>query len=60
MLVLSRKASESIHIGHGIKVTIIRVEGNKVRVGVEAPGDMRILRDELLPPTPGRGLSTAA
>lgn len=47
MLVLSRKASERIHIGDGIVVEVRRVAGNRVTLAVEAPREMRILRGEL-------------
>ena len=47
MLVLSRKVDQEILIGEDVKLTIIRVDGNRVRIGVEAPRDVRILRGEL-------------
>jgi carbon storage regulator len=47
MLVLSRKESERIKLGDSIVVTVVRVSGGKVRLGIEAPADMVILRDEL-------------
>jgi carbon storage regulator len=47
MLVLSRKISESIHIGHEIRVTLVSIQGNKVRLGIEAPGYVKVLRAEL-------------
>jgi len=49
MLVLSRKESERIRLGDSIVVTIIRVSGDKVRLGIEAPPDVLVLRDELKP-----------
>ena len=49
MLVLSRKAGERIQIGENITVIISRVVGNRVTVGIEAPGDVRIVRGELAP-----------
>jgi carbon storage regulator len=49
MLVLSRKASERIRVGHSIVVTVVRVAGDKVRLGIEAPPDVLVLRDELKP-----------
>lgn len=49
MLVLSRKESERIRLGDSIVLTIIRVSGDKVRVGIEAPADMLVLREELEP-----------
>lgn len=47
MLVLSRKPGERIFIGEDVKVTIIRIGPNSVRVGIEAPGHMNIVREEL-------------
>jgi carbon storage regulator len=47
MLVLSRKESERIHLGNSITVTVIRVSGDKVRLGIEAPPDILVLREEL-------------
>lgn len=47
MLVLTRKIDEEIMIGDDIKVTLIRVRGNTVRIGIEAPRDVRIVRGEL-------------
>ena len=49
MLVLSRKQNERIRVGDAVVVTIVRVSGDKVRIGIEAPPDMRVLRDELQP-----------
>lgn len=47
MLVLSRKERERIRLGDSIVVTIVRVSGDKVRIGIEAPADVLVLRDEL-------------
>lgn len=47
MLVLTRKLQETIHIGENIKITIVRIQGNTVRVGIEAPGDVRVVRGEV-------------
>ena len=49
MLVLSRKQNERIRVGDSVVVTIVRVSGDKVRIGIEAPADVRVLRDELHP-----------
>ena len=49
MLVLSRKESEKIMLGDSIVLTIVRVSGDRVRLGIEAPSDMLILRNELDP-----------
>lgn len=47
MLVLSRKQNERIRVGDSVVVTIVRVSGDKVRIGIEAPAHVRVLRDEL-------------
>ncbi len=49
MLVLSRKQAERIRLGESIVVTVVRVSGDKVRLGIEAPPDVVVLRDELSP-----------
>ena len=48
MLVLTRRSNETIQIGDDITVTILEIKGNQVRLGIEAPGDVVILREELL------------
>ncbi len=47
MLVLSRKQNERIRVGESVVVTVVRVSGDKVRIGIEAPPHVRVLRDEL-------------
>ncbi|OUT69155.1 MAG: carbon storage regulator [Planctomycetaceae bacterium TMED10] len=47
MLVLSRRESERIRVGDSIVVTVVRLGGDKVRIGIDAPSDMLVLRDEL-------------
>ena len=47
MLVLSRRERERIRLGDSIVVTVVRVSGNKVRIGIEAPPHVAVLRDEL-------------
>lgn len=47
MLVLSRRESQRIRLGDSIVVTVVRVAGDKVRLGIEAPADVLVLRDEL-------------
>ena len=49
MLVLSRREKERIKLGDSIIVTVIRVTGDKVRLGIEAPPEVLVLRDELQP-----------
>ena len=47
MLVLTRKLGETVVIDGGIKVTVVEVAGNRVRLGISAPDGVRILRGEL-------------
>ena len=47
MLVLTRKTQQQIQIGNNITITIVRVTGQSVRVGIEAPQEVRVLRGEL-------------
>jgi carbon storage regulator len=49
MLVLSRKESQRIRLGDSIVITIVKVSGDKVRIGIDAPADVLVLRDELEP-----------
>ena len=49
MLVLSRRERQRIKLGDSIVVTVVRVSGDKVRLGIEAPADVLVLRDELEP-----------
>lgn len=47
MLILSRKTDEKIKIGDEITITIIEVRGDQVKVGVEAPKDVKVFRQEV-------------
>ncbi len=47
MLVLSRKKSEQIQIGENITITVIKVKGSAVQIGIDAPNHVKILRSEL-------------
>ena len=48
MLVLSRKLLEGIVIGDDIRVTVVKVDRNHVRLGIEAPREMMVVREELI------------
>jgi carbon storage regulator len=48
MLVLSRKKNERIVIAGEIVITLVGIEGNRVRIGISAPPDVSILREELV------------
>jgi carbon storage regulator len=54
MLVLSRKVGERILIGDEIAVTVVRVTGGGVRIGIEAPAEMPVIREELKPGLSGK------
>jgi carbon storage regulator len=48
MLVLSRKLNQRIVIGDSIVLTVVKIQGNIVRLGIEAPPEVEVVRDELL------------
>jgi carbon storage regulator len=47
MLVLSRKLNEKIVIDGGIVVTVVKIDGHQIRLGIEAPSDIRVFREEI-------------
>ena len=47
MLILTRKPGESLYIGDDIKITIVELKGNQIRVGIDAPQSYRIYREEI-------------
>ena len=47
MLVLTRKTNQEIIIGENVKITVLKVKGNTVRLGIEAPREVRVVRGEL-------------
>jgi len=49
MLVLTRKLQETIQIGDNVTLTVLKVKGNTVRIGIEAPKEVRVIRGELPP-----------
>lgn len=52
MLVLSRKRDEQLQIGEQITVTVLKIKGDRVQLGIEAPRHVRVLRNELTVPRP--------
>jgi carbon storage regulator len=52
MLVLTRKLMEKLFIGDNICVTVVRLEGGQVRLGIDAPRDVPVVRAELVPERP--------
>ena len=62
MLVLTRKLMEKLFIGDDICVTVVRLEGGQVRLGIEAPREVSVVRAELVPErqSPAPKYATAA
>lgn len=48
MLVLSRKKNESIHIAGNIKITILDISGDNIKIGIEAPRSIEVHRSEVI------------
>ena len=49
MLVLSRKLGEKIVIGDNIVVTVVKIDRNQIRIGIEAPSEIPVYREEIAP-----------
>jgi carbon storage regulator len=47
MLVLSRKLGQSFQVGHEVRVTIVKIDRNSIRIGIEAPDDVSVQREEI-------------
>lgn len=47
MLILSRRVQESIIIGDNVTITVMEVRGNQVRLGIDAPKDIEVFREEI-------------
>ncbi len=47
MLILTRRPAEVIRIGEGIKITFLGIKGNQVRIGIDAPRDVAVHREEV-------------
>ncbi|MDG2385255.1 MAG: carbon storage regulator [Pirellulaceae bacterium] len=64
MLVLSRKVGERILVGDQITITVVRLTNGGVRLGIEAPGDLTVVREEVLkedrPVSARKGLASDA
>ena len=49
MLVLSRKLGQRFQVGPDVRITIVKIDKNAVRIGIEAPGDVTVYREEIIP-----------
>jgi carbon storage regulator len=49
MLVLSRKLGQRFQVGQDVRVTIVKIDRNSVRIGIEAPSDVTVYREEIAP-----------
>ena len=49
MLVLSRKLGQRFQIGQDVRITIVKIDRNSVRIGIEAPDDVTVYREEIAP-----------
>ncbi len=49
MLVLSRKLGQRFQVGQDVKITIVKIDRHSVRIGIEAPGDVMVYREEIVP-----------
>jgi carbon storage regulator len=49
MLVLSRKLGQRFQVGPDVRITIVKIDRNSVRIGIEAPGDVMVYREEIVP-----------
>ncbi len=47
LLILTRKSGEGLVIGDGIRITVVEIRGKQIRLGIEAPSDVVILREEV-------------
>ncbi len=57
MLVLSRKLGEKIVIGDNIVVTVVKIDRNQIRLGIEAPHEVSVYREEIAPTRLGKPIT---
>jgi carbon storage regulator len=60
MLVLSRKLGEKIVIGDNIVVTVVKIDRNQIRIGIEAPQEVAVYREEISPARTGNAKPTSS
>jgi len=49
MLVLSRKLGQRFQVGQDVRITVVKIDRNSVRIGIEAPDDITVYREEIVP-----------
>jgi carbon storage regulator len=49
MLVLSRKLGQRFQVGQDVRITVVKIDRNSVRIGIEAPDDVTVYREEIVP-----------
>jgi carbon storage regulator len=52
MLILTRRPGESIQVGEDIEISVLEIRGNQVRIGINAPAEVLVLRSELVTKKP--------
>jgi carbon storage regulator len=48
MLVLSRKLGQRFQVGEDVRITVVKIDRNSVRIGIEAPGEVLVYREEVV------------
>ena len=60
MLVLSRKLGQRFQVGPDVRITIVKIDRNAVRIGIEAPDDVTVYREEIVPADAERPINAGA
>jgi carbon storage regulator len=60
MLVLSRKLGQRFQVGQDVRITIVKIDRNSVRIGIEAPGEVTVYREEIIPTEPEERMNANA
>ena len=60
MLVLSRKLGQRFQVGQDVRITIVKIDRNTVRIGIEAPGAVTVYREEIIPSEADRPVNADA
>ena len=60
MLVLSRKLGQRFQVGPDVRITIVKIDRTSVRIGIEAPGDVTVYREEIVSADADRSATAGA